>query len=187
MENLAFQTAFSCEGCRSVWDKVGAAPLTRKCLGNKLVCKSIGDGDDEYEQLITIIQEGNNLATDTLVGWGYDAMDLKDVIVPILNQKLVTEEHTVKRRMQLMNASTAGKKFTIMGGNHLTSNDIFIAAEMSLRIKEKQRLVGLKKKFERAAAIRRRGRQSLKKKGQIVAIGLCMNLRQFLLGMVCRS
>jgi hypothetical protein len=54
--------------------------------------------------------------------------------------------------MQLMNATTACKKFTIMGGNHLTSDEIFIAAEMSLRIKEKQRLVGMKKKFQQAAA-----------------------------------
>ncbi len=84
-------------------------------------------------------------------------------------------------------ASTAGKKFTIMGGNHLTSKGIFIAAEMSLRIKEKQRLVGLKKKFERAAAIEEKGKAVNEKKGQIVAIGSCMNSRQFLLGMVCRS
>ncbi len=95
VENLAFQTAFSREACCSVWEKVGAAPLTRKCLGNKLVRKSIGD--DEYEQLMTLIQEGNNLVMDMLVGWGYDAMDLKDVIVPILNQKLVMEEHTVEQ------------------------------------------------------------------------------------------
>ena len=64
-----------------------------------------------------------------------------------------------------MNASTAGKKFTVMGGNHLTSDDIFIAAEMSLRIKEKQRLVGLKKKVERAAAIEEKGKAVIEKKG----------------------
>ena len=88
--------------------------------------------------------------------------------------------------MQLMNASTAGKKFTVMGGNHLTSDDIFIAAEMSLRIKEKQRLVGLKKKVERAAAIEEKGKAVIEKKGQIAMVGLCMNSRRFLLGMVCR-
>jgi hypothetical protein len=33
-------------------ETIRAAPLTRKCLGNKLVRKSIGDGDDEYAQLI---------------------------------------------------------------------------------------------------------------------------------------
>jgi hypothetical protein len=38
-----------------------------------------------------------------------------------------------------------------MGGNHLTSDDMFIAAEMSIQEKEKHRLEVLKKKFERAA------------------------------------
>ena len=64
-----------------------------------------------------------------------------------------------------MNASTAGKKFTIMGGNHLTSDDIFIAAEMSLRIKEKDRLVGLKKKCTRATEIENKGKLVIETKG----------------------
>jgi hypothetical protein len=55
--------------------------------------------------------------------------------------------------MQLMDALTAGKKFTVMGGKQLTSNDIFIAAEMSLREKEKQCPEGLKKKCKSAAEI----------------------------------
>jgi co-chaperonin GroES (HSP10) len=68
VENSAFQqAAFSREACLAVWEKVGAAPLTRKCLGDKLVRKSIGDGVDEYEQLITLIQEANNLATDQII------------------------------------------------------------------------------------------------------------------------
>ena len=142
------------------------APLTRMCRGDKPVHKSIGDGDEEYEQLITLIQEGNNLATDSLVAWGYDAMDLKDVIVPIEKQKLVTEEHTVERRMQLMNASTAGKKITVMGGNHLTSDDIFIAAELTAREKEKQRLEVMKKKCERAAAIEEKAKSVIDAKGE---------------------
>ncbi len=57
-----------------------------------------------------------------------------------------TQKQKTRQLTVFMNASTAGKKFTVMGGNHLTSDGIFIAAEMSLRIKEKDRLVGLKKK-----------------------------------------
>ena len=165
VETSAFQSAFSREACRSVWAKVGAAPLTKKCLGDKLVRKSIGDVDDEYEQLITLIQEGNNLATDSLVGWGYDASALKDVIVPIQKTKLVTEENTMERQLLLMNASTAGKKFTVMGGNHLTSDDILIAAERSLRDKEKGRLLALKKKCTRAAEIENKGKLVIETKG----------------------
>jgi hypothetical protein len=62
IEESAFQAGFSCNACCDAWAKVGAAPFTIKCLGNKLVRKSLGDGDDEYELLISLIQEGNNLA-----------------------------------------------------------------------------------------------------------------------------
>ena len=67
--------------------------------------------------------------------------------------------------MQLMKAATAGKRFTVMGGNHLTSDDIFIAAEMSMREKEKHRLEVSKKKFERAAAIEEKGKAVIETKG----------------------
>jgi hypothetical protein len=165
VNDSAFQAAFSREACRAVWEKVGAAPLTRACLGDKLVRKSIGDGDDEYQQLITLVQEGNNLATDCLTGWGYDASALRDTIIPIEKTKIITQEHTIERQTQLMKAATAGKRFTVMGGNHLTSDDIFIAAEMSMREKEKHRLEVSKKKFERAAAIEEKGKAVIETKG----------------------
>ncbi len=165
VENLAFQAAFSHVACRAVWEKVGAAPLTRACLGDKLVRKSIGDGDDEYQQLITLIQEGNNLVTDSLTGWGYDASALRDTIIPIEKTKIITKEHTIEWQTQLMKAATAGKKFTVMGGNHLTSDNIFIAAEMSIWEKEKHRLEVLKKKFKQAAAIEEKGKAVIETKG----------------------
>jgi hypothetical protein len=73
----------------------------------------IGDGYDEYQQLITMIQKGTNLAMDSLTGWRYDASVLRDTIVTI--EKHITKEHTVEQQMQLMKAATAGKKFTVMG------------------------------------------------------------------------
>ncbi len=78
---------------------------------------------------------------------------------------MVTEEHTMERQKLLMKAATAGKKFCVMGGNHLTADDIFIAAEMSLREKEKQRLVALKKKCERLAVIEDKGKLVIETKG----------------------
>lgn len=50
----AFQVGFSREACRVAWASVGAVPLTRACLKNPQVRKSIGDGgdDDEFEQLL---------------------------------------------------------------------------------------------------------------------------------------
>jgi hypothetical protein len=68
LKESAFQARFSPDACHDAWAKVGAAPFTKKCLGNKLVRKLLGDGDEEYELLISYIQEGNNLVTDSLVG-----------------------------------------------------------------------------------------------------------------------
>ncbi len=69
---------------------------------------------------------------DCLTGWGYDASALRDKIIPIEKTKIITQEHTIERQTQLMKVATAGKRFTVMGGNHLTSDNIFIAAEMSM-------------------------------------------------------
>ncbi len=67
--------------------------------------------------------------------------------------------------MQLMNVLTAGKKFTVMGGNHLTSDDIFIAAEMSFRQKEREPLTVLKMKCTRATEIENKGKLVIETKG----------------------
>ena len=55
---------FSREACRAAWAAVGAAPLTRACLNNPQVRKSIGDGgdDNEFELLVRTIQEANDLS-----------------------------------------------------------------------------------------------------------------------------
>ncbi len=72
LEESAFQAGFSREACRDAWAKVGAAPLTRACMDHPKVRKSIGDGDNEYQFLVSTIQEGNNLAIHTLTECGYD-------------------------------------------------------------------------------------------------------------------
>jgi hypothetical protein len=52
-----------------------------------------------------------------------------------------------------------------MGGNHLTSDDIFIAAEKSLREKEKERFKVLKKNCERLSSIEAQRKLVIKNKG----------------------
>ena len=73
---------------------------------------------------------------DSLTGWGYDASALRDTIIPIKKTKIIMKEQTIERQMQLKKAATAGKKFTIMGGNHLTSDDIFCSRDDCLRERE---------------------------------------------------
>jgi hypothetical protein len=69
------------------------------------------------------------------------------------------------KSLRMTVAATAGKKFTVMGGNHLTSDDIFIAAEMSNREKEKHRLLVLKKKCTQAPEIENKGKLVIENKG----------------------
>ena len=52
----------------------------------------VGEGDNEYQELLTIIQEGNNLATRTLTDYGYDGSALKDKITVVEPPPIVTVE-----------------------------------------------------------------------------------------------
>jgi hypothetical protein len=79
--------------------------------------------------------------------------------------KIVTEEHTVERQEQLMKAATAGKKFSVMGGNHTTSDDVFISIEMTLREKDKQRLTTMKRNYERQSLIEQKAKSVIATKG----------------------
>ncbi len=40
---------------------------------------------------------------------------------------MITNEHMIEQQIQLMKAATIGKKFSVMGSNHLTLYDKFIA------------------------------------------------------------
>ena len=48
----------------------------------------------------------------------------------------MTEEHSQERYNLLAKSNTHGKLFSATGGLHLTSDDIFISAEMATRDKE---------------------------------------------------
>jgi hypothetical protein len=158
LEESAFQAGSSCEACRDTWAKVSAAPLTKACLNNPKVRKSIddGNGDDEYQFLLNTIQEGN-LATHTLASCGYDSTILKDTVLRIERPKIVTEELTAEHWQALKNTTTHGNKFHGTGGCHITSDDVFISAELGSREKEKARLLTHKKNVCGTWKLRNRG------------------------------
>ncbi len=79
----AFEAGFSLDACRNAWGKVGAAPLTRSCLTNQNVWRSIGDEDGDFQQLLLNIQDANDVATHTLTNGGYNGNVLKRKIVEI--------------------------------------------------------------------------------------------------------
>ena len=144
LEESAFQEGFSREACRSAWEKDGAAPLTKACLNNPKVRKSIGDGDDDYQHLVGLIQQANDIATCTLTECGFNGSFLTGKIVPIVRPKIITEEHLLDHRMLLAKASTHGQKFSVTGRAHLTLDDILIGSELALHEKEKTRLTAEK-------------------------------------------
>ncbi len=60
--------------------------------------------------------------------------------------KQLTEEHSLERLLLLKHATTHGKKITVLGGQSLTTDDLFIGTEYGMREKEKQRLTVMKAK-----------------------------------------
>ena len=163
----AFQVGFSREACRAAWASVGAVPLTRGCLSNPQVRKSIGDGgdDDEFEQLLRMIQEANDLSTHTLTQAGFNGCALKGEIKATRRHEIITEENTEERRIALMNASSQSEKFSKVGGYHLTSDDLLISIEMSQRGKEKKRLTTEKTRRQRMMAIEEKAITIMNAKG----------------------
>ena len=71
VENNAFQDCFSVVVCLAAWQKVGAAPLTRKCLEDKQVRRTIGDAEDEMNELMHAMNATNEWATYTLTMRGF--------------------------------------------------------------------------------------------------------------------
>ncbi len=68
------------------WEKVGAAPVTRKCLESDKVRREFGDEVDEMNEVMKRSQEQNDQCIFFLTGRGYDGSALSSK----LNQKKVT-------------------------------------------------------------------------------------------------
>jgi hypothetical protein len=76
------------------------------------------------------IQDANDMATHALTSGGYNGNASKRTIIEIPTLHKITEEHSKERYEILSKANTHGKLFSMLGGYHLTCNDIFISAEM---------------------------------------------------------
>ena len=161
----AFEAGFSRENCRRAWAKVGAAPLTRFCLTNSKVRRSLGDGSNDYQELLKNIQDANDISTHALSSGGYNGNVLKRELVAIPAAEPITEEHSQERLQLLAKANTHGKLFSATGGMHLTSDDIFISAEMSTREKEMKRLTTEKNRRLKQMKVEEKGQRVLDTKG----------------------
>ena len=63
----AFQEGFSKFQCLKAWAKFGAALMTRACLYDKKVRRTIGDADDETNLVMQELDNANAAATFTLI------------------------------------------------------------------------------------------------------------------------
>ena len=145
----AFQKGFDHAHNINAWEKVGAVPLSRKCITSPKVRRSIGDGDNEQQLVVNLITENNIIACNALTLEGYNGDMMRVMLNPIECTKVITAPHTQDRIELLSNAKTHGSIFAATGGKHLTANDIFKGIAL------KQRKV-LREKLAKEKTLRKR-------------------------------
>jgi hypothetical protein len=134
----AFKIGFSRQRCLDSWERIGAAPLTRKFLGDPQVRRSI-DINKEYALLVNSIQEANEYAVYSLMEAGYDGSALQALISirpPNPRMGPIMERMSRKRIELLACANTHEKKFFATGGSHICSDDFFKAQALLAREEE---------------------------------------------------
>ena len=70
----AFAKTFSQESYKNTWSKVGASPLTRKCLSESKVDREMGDNEEE-DPVATVYhktQHKNGMCVHHLIYIGYN-------------------------------------------------------------------------------------------------------------------
>jgi hypothetical protein len=139
----AFQKAFVQSKCLAAWKKVGAATpegVTRACLDNPQVLRNISKDDvDDDAMLMWAIQAANDRAIHALKQAGYAAEYLQATLQQgdEESDRPITQPNTLARQQALANARGHGGRFHVTGGMHVTSDDVFISMEMSVRNEER--------------------------------------------------
>ena len=112
----AFQEGFSIPQNLNAWAKVGVVPLTRACLQNPKVCRSIGNGTDKQQATALLIQEHNAMACAalTLAGCNGDVMKLD--LKPAASTRVITIAHSQARINLLSQAKSHGNIYAATGG-----------------------------------------------------------------------
>jgi hypothetical protein len=134
----ALSEAFDAASNKNSWSKVGAVPHTRKCLTNSKVRHDGTDERDPNFDAYQDIQSQNDYSTAQLNVMGYrgDLLSVQfcpDKIRELLASGPVTVANTREHQEALAAAHAHGKKFFVTGGEHVTLNDMLIAAELNQR------------------------------------------------------
>ncbi len=102
-----------------------------------------------------------------MVGSGYNRALLKVENVPQENIKLTELQSRKERIEELMKATTHGAKFLVMGGAHIMTDDLFLAAQKTESEKEIQvleKVKKVKKKWLAAMKIEQAAKQIMQQK-----------------------
>ncbi len=154
------ELGFSRERCLESWRKIGAVPLTRLCLDDPQVRKSI-DFDKEYALLVNSVQEANEYAVYSLTEAGYDGSQLQAVVAvrpaDARSTGPITQRMSKECIELLARANTHGKKFFATGGSHVCSDDFFKAQSLLARDDELAEKEALKKTLQHKAEIAAKG------------------------------
>jgi hypothetical protein len=122
--------------------KAGVVPHTRKCLTNlKVRHDRTGEWDPNFDAYQDM-QSQNDYSTTQLNVMGYRGDLLMAQFCPDkirerqASEEPVTVTNTRERQQALAAAHMHSKKFFVMGGEHVTLNDMLIAAELNQRKEE---------------------------------------------------
>jgi hypothetical protein len=150
-----FEQYFSVKNLKHFWKEVGAVPFTQKCRLSPQVRHQIvmSDGainltaDPQATHLATILAK-NKEACDKLCSLGYKGnlfrVELQIQQISVQPGRLVAENSS-ERRKALAKAQTAGVYFKVIGGGHLTSDNMLIGYELVKREEEIMKLESQKK------------------------------------------
>jgi hypothetical protein len=130
VERNAFEEGFNKASCLDAWAKVGAAPVTRACMEDKLVRRELGDADDELNVLMQKLNEANDLSCFLLTQQGYrgDLLAVQCVRKDVAPR--ITVPHTLERWELLSGSGSHGTRFHATGGSHCTTDDFFKSCEI---------------------------------------------------------
>jgi len=135
LENT-FEKAFSKEKNLSCWRKCGAVPLTLSPLSNPNVRQEVErlDGQNNKSQEDRKqIEQWNHYYCDFLTAHGYAGYHLMGYAPIRKTTPAITIPNTNERVQAIRDAKSSGMMFYATGGQHLNSDDFFIARAMAKR------------------------------------------------------
>ncbi len=116
------------------WEAVGTVPPTRACLKDSKAWTELGESNSNDKTQIGMsgMQMSNRIACNLLTAKCFQGYFLKAELKKkkVVARNLVTVPNSNEWIEALAMASTHGAVFAVTGGDHFTSDDMFMLAEL---------------------------------------------------------